>query len=161
MYELVRSDDAGGLRGRSRSPPHHPARFTYNSGTSTLLARMVGDAVGNDAGDTRAFLDDELFEQDRDGPGARRSSTRPAPGSAPSRPTRPHATSPSSASSTSAGRVGRRRILDEDWVERTRTPSPANPEYGAQWWLDPQRPGVFYAIGIRGQVITVDPAHDL
>jgi CubicO group peptidase (beta-lactamase class C family) len=53
------------------------------------------------------------------------------------------------------------RILPEGWVEYSRTPSPSNPEYGAGWWLDIERPGVFYAVGIRGQVITVDPAHDL
>lgn len=53
------------------------------------------------------------------------------------------------------------QILPEDWVEYSRTPSPAEPEYGAHWWLDPRRPGVFYAVGIRGNVITVDPAHDL
>lgn len=53
------------------------------------------------------------------------------------------------------------RILPEGWVEYTRTPSPSNPEYGAGWWLDLERPGVFYAVGVRGQVITVDPEHDL
>jgi CubicO group peptidase (beta-lactamase class C family) len=46
-------------------------------------------------------------------------------------------------------------------VERTRTPSATSPEYGLHWWLDPERPGVLYAIGIRGQIITVDPAHDV
>jgi len=53
------------------------------------------------------------------------------------------------------------RILPEGWVEYTRTPSAANPEYGAGWWLDLERPGVFYAVGIRGQTIAVDPQHDL
>lgn len=53
------------------------------------------------------------------------------------------------------------RILPEGWVEYSRTPSVSNPEYGAGWWIDLERPGVFYAVGIRGQVITVDPAHDL
>ena len=53
------------------------------------------------------------------------------------------------------------RILPEGWVEYSRTPSVSNPEYGAGWWLDLERPGVFYAVGIRGQVITVDPEHDL
>jgi Beta-lactamase class C and other penicillin binding proteins len=53
------------------------------------------------------------------------------------------------------------RILPEGWVEYSRTPSKANPEYGAGWWLDIERPGVFYGIGIRGQVIAVDPEHDL
>jgi CubicO group peptidase (beta-lactamase class C family) len=53
------------------------------------------------------------------------------------------------------------RILPEGWVDYCRTPSATNPEYGAGWWLDNLRPGVFYAIGVRGQVIAVDPAHDL
>lgn len=53
------------------------------------------------------------------------------------------------------------RILPEGWVEYSRTPSETNPEYGAGWWLDPLRPGVFYAVGVDGQVITVAPEHDL
>jgi CubicO group peptidase (beta-lactamase class C family) len=53
------------------------------------------------------------------------------------------------------------RILPDGWVDYSRTPSTSNPEYGAGWWLDLERPGVFYAVGIRGQVITVDPEHDL
>jgi CubicO group peptidase (beta-lactamase class C family) len=53
------------------------------------------------------------------------------------------------------------RILPEGWVDYSRTPSAANPEYGAGWWLDLLRPEVFYAIGVLGQVIAVDPAHDL
>jgi CubicO group peptidase (beta-lactamase class C family) len=53
------------------------------------------------------------------------------------------------------------QVLPADWVEYSRTPSPANPEYGAHWWLDLERPGVSYAVGARGQVVTVDPARDL
>ena len=53
------------------------------------------------------------------------------------------------------------RILPEGWVEYSRTPSATNPEYGAGWWLDLERPGVFYAIGKYGQAIAVDPEHDL
>jgi CubicO group peptidase (beta-lactamase class C family) len=53
------------------------------------------------------------------------------------------------------------RILPEGWVDYSRTPSAANPENGAGWWLDLLRPEVFYAIGVLGQVIAVDPAHDL
>jgi CubicO group peptidase (beta-lactamase class C family) len=53
------------------------------------------------------------------------------------------------------------RILPEGWVEYSRTPGETNPEYGAGWWLDLARPGVFYAVGVNGQAIAVDPAHDL
>jgi CubicO group peptidase (beta-lactamase class C family) len=53
------------------------------------------------------------------------------------------------------------RILPPGWVDYSRTPSRTNPRYGSGWWLDPNRPGDFFAIGYRGQVIGVDPAHDL
>jgi CubicO group peptidase (beta-lactamase class C family) len=53
------------------------------------------------------------------------------------------------------------QLLPEDWVVYSRTPSSANAEYGAQWWLDPTRPELMHAIGIQGQVITVDTLHDL
>jgi len=53
------------------------------------------------------------------------------------------------------------RILPEGWVDYSRTPTASNPEYGSGWWLDLLRPGVMYAVGVSGQVITVDPAHDL
>ena len=47
-------------------------------------------------------------------------------------------------------------------VGRVRSyPGPTSPEYGGHWWLDTTRPGMFHVIGIRGNVITVDPAHDL
>jgi CubicO group peptidase (beta-lactamase class C family) len=53
------------------------------------------------------------------------------------------------------------RILPEGWVDYSRTSVIARSEYGAGWWNDPKRPDVMYAVGVDGQVITVDPAHDL
>jgi CubicO group peptidase (beta-lactamase class C family) len=53
------------------------------------------------------------------------------------------------------------RILPEGWVQYSRTPSAANREYGAGWWLDLERPGVFYALGTQGQVMAVAPKYDL
>ena len=53
------------------------------------------------------------------------------------------------------------RILPEGWVQYSRTPSRANAEYGAGSWLDASRPGTFFALGALGQIIGVDPAHDL
>jgi CubicO group peptidase (beta-lactamase class C family) len=161
MYELARRDDAAAYAAQ-QEPTWKPGdRFEYNTGTSVLLARLVGAAVGDSPDDTRAFLDEELFdvigmapvETRFDGAGTWLGGF--------------------SADSTARGyaklgllflRGGQwddAEVLPEAWVERTRTPSPASPEYGLHWWLDPERPGVFYAIGIRGQIITVDPAHDL
>jgi CubicO group peptidase (beta-lactamase class C family) len=53
------------------------------------------------------------------------------------------------------------RILPPHWVDYSRTPSRTNAQYGSGWWLDPQLPGTFFAVGARGQVIGVDPGHDL
>ncbi len=39
------------------------------------------------------------------------------------------------------------QIIPAAWVDATRTPSPANAEYGAFWWLDPARPGVLLGDG--------------
>ena len=40
-----------------------------------------------------------------------------------------------------------KRILPGGWVDYSRLPTPTMDEgrYGAQWWLDPERPDLFYA----------------
>ncbi len=38
---------------------------------------------------------------------------------------------------------------------------PGQSRIRAHWWLDLERQGVMYAVGARGEVITVDPDHDL
>ena len=55
------------------------------------------------------------------------------------------------------------RILPEGWVDYSRMPTPTMKEgrYGAQWWLDPDRPDLFYANGFDGQSIGVVPGKDL
>ncbi len=158
LNRMLTSGDMAGFAAAQESVAPPGEQFIYNTGTSTLLARIVGEAAG---GDTRAFLDDRLFgpigmhpvrtESDRNG----------------------HWLGGFSADSTAKGfakfgllylRGGEwdgRQIIPTDWVEFSRTPSPTEPEYGGHWWVDPLRPGVSYALGFRGQVITVDPIHDL
>ena len=55
------------------------------------------------------------------------------------------------------------RILPEGWVDYSRMPTPNRPEgdYGAQWWIETDRPGAFLARGFNGQSITVVPDRDL
>lgn len=52
------------------------------------------------------------------------------------------------------------RVLSEDWIEYSATPSPTSTIYGAQWWLDGPT-GTMTAKGLFGQHILVDPEHDL
>ncbi|MCB0962724.1 MAG: serine hydrolase [Acidimicrobiales bacterium] len=54
------------------------------------------------------------------------------------------------------------RILPEGWVDYSRMPTPSGDgEYGAQWWLEPDRPTMFWASGFNGQSINVFPEDDL
>ena len=54
------------------------------------------------------------------------------------------------------------QLLPAGWVDYSRMPSPnAEGRYAAQWWLDPDRPDLFYASGFNGQSINVVPAKDL
>jgi CubicO group peptidase (beta-lactamase class C family) len=55
------------------------------------------------------------------------------------------------------------RILPEGWVDYARTVAPAcaTGEYGAHWWIFPERPGVFFASGYEGQRIVVAPEADV
>ena len=61
-----------------------------------------------------------------------------------------------------------RRILPEGWVDYCRTPGPADPGpenynygYGAQWWLNADTFGTFFASGYSGQRLVIVPALDL
>ena len=55
------------------------------------------------------------------------------------------------------------RILPEGWVDYARTPAPACPtdEYGAHWWLRGDRWGTFSAQGYEGQYLWCVPVLDL
>jgi CubicO group peptidase (beta-lactamase class C family) len=63
------------------------------------------------------------------------------------------------------GKWNGRRIVSKDWVRAaTRAGSPTEPvyyyDYGYFWWLDPDQPGRFYALGKYGQYIYVAPDAD-
>lgn len=52
------------------------------------------------------------------------------------------------------------RLLSEDWIDYSATPSPAFSQYGAQWWLYGP-PNTLLASGLFGQQILVAPELDL
>jgi CubicO group peptidase (beta-lactamase class C family) len=60
------------------------------------------------------------------------------------------------------GAAGGRRVLDPAWVRRISTPSVTIDDwrYSAQWWHPAGSTGDFSAVGVHGQYIYVDPAHD-
>jgi CubicO group peptidase (beta-lactamase class C family) len=66
------------------------------------------------------------------------------------------------------GEWGTKRILSDEWVGRATTPCPKSPVYGYMWWLNTERalypaasPAAFAAQGAGGNVIVIDPEHDV
>ena len=66
------------------------------------------------------------------------------------------------------GRWGGRQLLSERWIDLATTPTEIRPVYGYMWWLNPGQaqyasaPATsFFALGAGGNVIWVDPEHDL
>jgi hypothetical protein len=66
------------------------------------------------------------------------------------------------------GRWGERRVLAEDWIDRSTVPCPLNAQYGYLWWLNtkgaryPGAPASGYsANGAGGNITWIDPANEL
>ncbi|RPJ20103.1 MAG: class C beta-lactamase-related serine hydrolase [Planctomycetaceae bacterium] len=160
MTDMIRSEDAAAYVA-AKELAHPPGtEFYYNSGNTVLIARILADVVGE--GRTfRGFMYTELLDKI----GINRMDLMFDPAGTWFGSFSADTTARSFAKFgllyLRDGVWDGEHILPEGWVEYSRTPSATNPEYGAGWWLDLERPGVFYAVGVRGQVITVDPAHDL
>lgn len=156
-------DDVAGYA--AALPLEHPpgSVFNYSSGTTNIIARAIGQAVGGGEPGMRAFMDDELF-----GPlGMTSADPRfDAAGTF-------IGSSFLYCTARDFARFGElyladgvwqgRRILPEGWVDfaRTPVPVPADEEfgYGAHWWLWDSHgfPGTFAAHGYEGQYIIVCP----
>jgi CubicO group peptidase (beta-lactamase class C family) len=141
---------------------HEPGSvWSYSSGTSNIISGVIARLFGNDGAAYERYMRERLFDP------TGMTSAEPRFDAAGSW----IGSSFCFAIARDFAKFGMlylrdgvhrgQRILPEGWVEYSRTPSPSNPEYGAGWWLDLERPEVFYAIGIRGQTIAVDPEHDL
>jgi CubicO group peptidase (beta-lactamase class C family) len=135
--------------------------FDYSSGTATILARVFGEVVGSGPEETRAFMDRELFDKIGMVPVETQFDTAGTWLASVSANATARGFAKLGLLYARGGAWDGEQILSADWVNATRTPSPANAEYGAYWWLDPARPGVLLADGAFGQVIAVDPEHDL
>lgn len=136
-------------------------RWAYSSGTSNLIARSVAEEVGYGE-DLTDWIDQELFaplgigevEHSLDATGLISGGSW------------------INLSPRDFARFGLlyardgiwdgRRILPEGWVDYSRMPTPSGGgQYGAHWWLDPERPTMFHASGFNGQTINVFPEDDL
>lgn len=147
--------------------------WSYSSGTSNIVARIVRDEFGGDVAAMARFANEALFD----------------PASITSAVFEPDASGTFVGSSFAFmtardwarfgelfrrdGVAGGRRILPEGYVAFATTPTPAAPQgsYGAHWWLNAGTPGdpddrpwpllppeVFAARGHSGQWVVVVPS---
>lgn len=142
------------------------SRFVYSSGTTNILSRITGDAVGGGAQAMEAHLDDRLF-----GP-LGMTSADPRFDDAGTFVGSSYVW----ATARDFARFGHwylrdgvwdgKRLLPEGWVDRARALQSIDPEddavgYGEQWWVKvASELGVFWASGYEGQSITVVPGAD-
>jgi CubicO group peptidase (beta-lactamase class C family) len=160
MFPMLAADDGAAYAADKELVADPGTRFLYSTGDTMLVSGILADEVGTGS-DFRKFVAAELLDKI----GIVRADMD----------FDPSGTWYGGVSFDTTARNFARfgllylrdgvwdgdRILPEGWVDYSRTAVVANSEYGAGWWLDPERPGVMYAVGVDGQVITVDPAHDL
>lgn len=158
------------------------ARFEYNTLTSHILARIVADAVSPPGATpaqrraaTRAFIARRLA-----GPAGMASLLCEFdPQGTLYGGSLCHATARDWAAfgqlHLDGGVVAGRQVVPRDWVGFVTTPSPANPGYGGQWWLNRRPatgrddalfwragpPDAFAALGHLGQYVIVVPSQRL
>lgn len=150
---------------------HEPGTvWNYSSGTTNIIARIVGNVVGGGETGVRQFLQDRLFgpvgmesaDPRFDGIGTWIGSTFV------------YATARDFAK---FGELYRRdgvtaageRILPAGWVDHGRTfaahdpadPIPGGFDYGRHWWMWPEFPRSICAHGYEGQYIVVIPDREL
>ena len=66
------------------------------------------------------------------------------------------------------GKWGDRQIVSPSYVKMATTPSAHGPDYGFLWWLNTKQrqwpgspPTAYFALGNGGNIIFIDPSHDL
>lgn len=142
-------------------------KWSYSSGTTMLLARIIRDTVGGSHRDYLAFPRRELFNK----LGMRSAIIETDPSGTMVGAGFMYATARDWARFGllyyNDGVWAGERILPEGWVEYTRTPAPAYKGYGAQFWLNtegkdqwlPNCPADIYsARGHEGQFVTIVPS---
>ena len=144
------------------------SEWYYSSGTTNIVARLLGDALGDKNGSkdkTQAFIQKRLF----DSIGMKSAIAQfDAAGTF-------VGSSYVYATARDFARFGElylrdglwegKRILPSGWVDHARAQTVIDDEtgqgYGAHWWTQPGEPGSLIASGYAGQQIFVLPERDL
>ncbi|MFT4799506.1 MAG: CubicO group peptidase (beta-lactamase class C family) [Candidatus Azotimanducaceae bacterium] len=142
---------------------HPPGKvWSYSSGTTNIICRILKEVVGGGASGMLKFMNDELFE-----PIGVRTATPKFDTSGTFIGSSYLLATPQDFARFGllylrGGSWDGREILAKEWVDYARTPTyQGNKEcYGAQWWMRPDQPEWFYCGGYDGQRILCVPEKD-
>jgi len=169
VIEMLFGEGKDDVAGYAAALPlaHEPGTvWNYSSGTTNIVARIVGDAVGGGREGMEAFLHERLF-----GPAAMTSAIPKfdAAGTF-------IGSSYVFATARDFARFGElyrndgvaadgTRVLPAGWRDHARTWAATDPDgefdYGAQWWLWREYPGSLACHGYEGQYTVVVPDREL
>jgi CubicO group peptidase (beta-lactamase class C family) len=143
---------------------HEPdTHWSYSSGTTNILCRILKDVVGGGASGMLRFMNDELFE-----PIGIRTATPKFDTSGTFIGSTYLLASPQDFARFGllylrGGSFADREILPSAWVDYARTPTHHSETecYGAHWWMKPDNPHWFYCSGYDGQRVLCVPEKDL
>ncbi|NWF32683.1 serine hydrolase [Stenotrophomonas sp. SAM-B] len=172
---LFEAGDMGALA--AASPLEHaPGTFwSYSSGTTNLLSRIVFEATGGTLEGMTRFAQQRLFEP----AGMRSTLIEPDESGVLVGSSYGYATARDWARygllHLNHGQAGGKRLLSQEWLDFALTPTPASPRpsYGAQLWLNRAEateagrkvlqdvpPDAFMAMGHNHQIVAVIPSQD-
>jgi CubicO group peptidase (beta-lactamase class C family) len=146
---------------------HPPGTFmAYASGTTNIVSRALGAALGLTGSGFQAFMRERLFEPlGMASPIPKFDAAGTFIGSSFCFCT-PRDFARFGLLYLRDGVWDGQRLLPEGWVDYARTPTPQQPgaaddAYGAHWWLDAFGPDTVSANGYDGQFIILRPEQDL
>jgi len=145
-------------------PLAHPpgSVWSYSSGTTNIICRILKETVGGGASGMLRFMNDHLFE-----PIGVRTATPKFDTAGTFIGSSFLLASPQDFARFGllylrGGNWEGRQIVPRDWVDYARSPTYRDAEqcYGAHWWMRPDRTEWFYASGYDGQRILCIPEKD-
>ncbi len=146
-------------------PLVHPpgTHWSYASGTTNIVCRILKDAVGDGASGMLRFMNDALFEPIGVRTATPKFDTSGTFIGSSFLQAIPQDFARFGLLYLRGGNWAGKQIVPPEWVDYARSPTYQDAEqcYGAHWWMNPNKTSQFYCGGYDGQRIQVDPERDV
>jgi len=142
--------------------------YNYSTGGSSLLGRIAQEQLGGDLADTYYFIQDALFHKINIDDAVLEFDTVGQPGSGTYLWLTARDWARLGLLYLNNGNWFGNQVLSQQWINQALTPSPSNPEYAAQIWVNtdkavwPYLPeSTFAFLGHQQQRVMIVPEHNL